>query len=53
MDDEKREKRKKLIERYGQISDHGCSGCPHGSACGPLIDVELNIIERKKSRKKT
>lgn len=53
MDAEKEKIRKKLIERYGQISNHGCFGCPSAGACGPNFDIELNIKEKKESEKKT
>lgn len=53
MDAEKEKIRKKLIERYGQISNHGCSGCPHASSCGPNFEIEINIKERKESEKES
>lgn len=53
MDEEKSKTVKKLKERYGRISDRGCYGCPNSGACGSLMDIELNIVERKESPKKT
>ncbi|MFB0562030.1 MAG: hypothetical protein ACETWM_12575 [Candidatus Lokiarchaeia archaeon] len=52
MNGAKKDKEKKLIKSYGKISNHRYSGCSYGSACGPAIDIQLNIIERKKSRKR-
>jgi len=52
MGGKKEEKSKKLVERYGQISNRGCNGCPLGAACGPNFEVLLKIKNKESYEKR-